>query len=81
MTVLLFGMKHLLLRCGASCLDLVSFVGAGCPCIWRGIFVPFVGGWRFLSGTEYHFDADYNSRLVGVVVVVVLIVVFILKNG
>ena len=37
----------------------------------------------FLSATEYHSDADYNSRRVGVVVVVdvVVIVVFILKNG
>ena len=42
----------------------------------------------FLSATEYHSDADYNSRRVGVtvvvivvVVVVVIMVVFILKYG
>ena len=29
----------------------------------------------FLSVTEYHSDADYNSRPVGVVVVVVVVVV------
>ena len=29
----------------------------------------------FLSATEYHSDADYNSRRVGVVVVVVAVVV------
>ena len=30
--------------------------------------------WLFLSVTEYHSDADYNSRRVGVVVVVVVVV-------
>ena len=30
---------------------------------------------QFLSATEYHSDADYNSRRVGVVVVVVVVVV------
>ena len=33
----------------------------------------------FLSATEYHSDADYNSRRVGVVVVVVVVHTF--KNG
>ena len=42
-----------------------------------------VGSWSvtlllFLSATEYHSDADYNSRRVGVVVVVV---VHTFKNG
>ena len=32
---------------------------------------------HFLSATEYHSDADYNSRRVGVVVVVVVVVVVI----
>ena len=31
----------------------------------------------FLSATEYHSDADYNSRRVGVVVIVVVIVVVV----
>ena len=31
----------------------------------------------FLSATEYHSDADYNSRRVGVVVVVVIVVVVV----
>ena len=31
------------------------------------------GDGLFLSATEYHFDADYNSRRVGVVVVVVVV--------
>ena len=37
----------------------------------------------FLSATEYHSDADYNSRRVGVVVVVVVVVVVYhnFKNG
>ena len=36
----------------------------------------------FLSATEYHSEADYNLRRLGVVVVVVVvIVVSILKNG
>ena len=36
----------------------------------------------FLSATEYHSDADYNSRRVGVVVVVVVVVVVhTFKNG
>jgi len=35
----------------------------------------------FLSATEYHSDADYNSRRVGVVVVVVVVVVHTFKNG
>ena len=43
----------------------------------------------FLSVTEYHSDADYNSRRVGVVVVVVIVVVVVVvvvvvhtfKNG
>ena len=35
----------------------------------------------FLSATEYHSDADYNSRWVGVVVVVVVVVVHTYKNG
>ena len=40
----------------------------------------------FLSATEYHSDADYNSRRVGVVVVVVVVIVVIVvvntfKNG
>ena len=35
---------------------------------------------QFLSATEYHSDADYNSRRVGVVVVVV-VVVHTFKNG
>ena len=36
----------------------------------------------FLSATEYHSDADYNSRWVGVVVVVVVVVVVhTFKNG
>ena len=48
--------------------------------------VDFVRWLHFLSATEYHSDADYNSRRVGVVVVVVVvivvvIVVIILKNG
>ena len=34
---------------------------------------------RFLSATEYHSDADYNSRRVGVVVVVVVVVSFFKK--
>ena len=44
-------------------------------------FEPYVlyGEWpmflTFLSATEYHSDADYNSRRVGVVVVVVVVVV------
>ena len=33
----------------------------------------------FLSATEYHSDVDYNSRRVGVVVVVVIVHTF--KNG
>ena len=33
----------------------------------------------FLSATEYHSDADYDSRQVGVVVVVVVVHTF--KNG
>ena len=37
--------------------------------------------WLFLSATEYHSDADYNSRRVGVVVVVVVVVVHTFKNG
>ena len=37
---------------------------------------------NFLYVTEYHSDADYNSRWLGVVVVVVVVVVVsILKNG
>ena len=37
---------------------------------------------HFLSATEYHSDADYNSRRVGVVVVVVVVVVVhTFKNG
>ena len=32
---------------------------------------------RFLSATEYHSDADYNSRRVGVVVVDVVVVVVV----
>ena len=36
---------------------------------------------HFLSATEYHSDADYNSRRVGVVVVVVVVVVHTFKNG
>ena len=36
---------------------------------------------KFLSATEYHSDADYNSRRVGVVVVVVVVVVYNFKNG
>ena len=37
----------------------------------------------FLSATEYHSDADYNSRWVGVVVVVVVVVIVVhnFKNG
>ena len=36
----------------------------------------------FLSATEYHSDADYNLRRVGVViVVVVVVVVHTFKNG
>ena len=36
----------------------------------------------FLSATDYHSDADYNSRRVGVViVVVVVVVVHTYKNG
>ena len=35
---------------------------------------------EFLSATEYHSDADYNSRWVGVVVVVV-VVDYNFKNG
>ena len=31
----------------------------------------------FLSATEYHSDADYNSRQVGVVVVIVIVVVVV----
>ena len=34
----------------------------------------------FLSATEYHSDADYNSRQVGVVVVVVVVVVVAVVN-
>ena len=34
-----------------------------------------VGSKSFLSATEYHSDADYNSRRVGVVVAVVVVVV------
>ena len=35
-----------------------------------------------MSATEYHSDADYNSRRVGVVVVVVVVVVVhTFKNG
>ena len=60
--------------------------------MWHILLVPFIGYLlacvftRFLSATEYHSDADYNSRRVGVVVVVVVvvvivIVVIILKNG
>ena len=50
-----------------------------------------VGSWSvtlllFLSATEYHSDADYNSRRVGVVVVVVVVallfyIVHTFKNG
>ena len=38
----------------------------------------------FLFATEYHSDADYDSRRVGVIVVVVVVVVVVvntLKNG
>ena len=44
----------------------------------QGSFRPF---FYFLSATEYHSDADYNLRRLGVVVVVVVVVVSILKNG
>ena len=40
-------------------------------------FCLFVCLFQFLSATEYHSDADYNSRRVGVVVVVV----HTFKNG
>ena len=39
------------------------------------------GLFTFLSATEYHSDADYNSRRVGVVVVVVVVVVHTFKIG
>ena len=44
------------------------------------------GLFTFLSATEYHSDADYNSRRVGVVVVVVVVIVVVVvvhtfKNG
>ena len=52
-------------------------------CRVSGLVYYFIA--KFLSATEYHSDADYNSRWVGVVVVfvvvVVVVVVFILKNG
>ena len=37
----------------------------------------------FLSATEYHSDADYNSMRMGVVVVVVIVVVVVhsFRNG
>ena len=35
----------------------------------------------FLSATEYHSDVDYNSRRMGVVVVVVVFVVHTFING
>ena len=35
----------------------------------------------FLSATEYHSDVDYNSRRMGVVVVVIVFVVHTFKNG
>ena len=34
----------------------------------------------FLSATEYHSDADYNSSRVGVVVVVVVVVILDFKK-
>ena len=41
-----------------------------------------VSGNVFLSATEYHSDADFNSSRVGVVVVVVVVVVVnTFKNG
>ena len=49
--------------------------------IWRSFFK---GSYKFLSATEYHSNADYNSRRVGFVVVVVVVVVVIVhtfKNG
>ena len=33
---------------------------------------------NFLSATEFHFDADYNSKRVGVVVIVVIVVVVVI---
>ena len=52
-----------------------------------GCMDGWINGWieewqmyiTFLSATEYHSDADYNSRRVGVVVVVVVVHTF--KNG
>ena len=41
-----------------------------CSVYWISISVCL---YQFLSATEYHSDADYNSRRVGVVVVVVAI--------
>ena len=35
----------------------------------------------FLSATEYHSDVDYNSRRMGVVVVVIVFVVHTFKMG
>ena len=48
-----------------------------CPKTTKMIFF----GSNFLSATEYHSEADYNSRRVGVVVVVVVVVVHTFKNG
>ena len=44
------------------------------------IFMQYIRSY-FLSATEYHSNVDYNLRRVGVVVVIVVIVVHIFKNG
>ena len=57
-------------------------IANGCPCVPSRICkVPCSSS--FLSATEYHSDADYNSRRVAVVVVgiVVVVVVQTSKNG